>query len=165
MFGSIPRAIGLVAIGVVFGVCLDALALSPVRSAWPRQAARLRILTARQRDPAQFRKDSAAQAEIVNRLRTHRPPLEVRRTQAATNCAVSFEFQDGEYHQAKLFEVSAWDRLAPGIVVTRAFTYRETGFNKGDTATVVLPNVYCRDIIVASMGTAPVFPNLYSWAQ
>ena len=164
---SVFQAIALVLIGVVVGALLDAVILPRAHTAWARQQRSTRALTARQKDPEQFRKDSIAEALIAKRFESarNRAPIEVRRVQAFNNCAVSFAFRDTSYRAAKLFDVTAWDRLTPGTVVSRAMTYSETGFGQGDTATVVLPNVYCRDIIVASLGTSVVYPQSRYWAQ
>jgi hypothetical protein len=160
---SVPQALALVLIGVVVGAVLDALILPTAHA----MRTPMRVFTARQRDPEQFRKDSASQALISKRFESirHAVPAEVRRVQALSNCAISFEFRDTSYRAMKLFDVTAWDRLAPGTVVSRAMAYSETGFDQGDTATVVLPNVYCRDILVGSLGTSVVFPPLLYSAQ
>jgi hypothetical protein len=164
---SVPQALALVLIGVVVGAVLDAVVLPTAHSMRAERQPPIRIFTARQRDPEQFRKDSASQASISKRFAAmrHAVPAEVRRVQALSNCAISFEFRDTIYRAAKLFDVTAWDRLAPGTVVSRAMAYSESGFSRGDTATVVLPNVYCRDILVASLGTSVVFPPLLYSAQ
>lgn len=163
---SVSQAIALVLIGVVVGALLDAAILPRAHTAWARQQRSIRVLTARQKDPEQFRKDSIAEALIARRFESarNRAPIEVRRVQVFSNCAVSFAFRDST-RAAKLFDVAAWDRLTPGTVVSRAMTYSETGFGLGDTATVVLPNVYCRDIIVASYGASVVYPQSRYWAQ
>jgi hypothetical protein len=159
---SVPQALALVLIGVVVGAVLDAAILPAAHTMWVARRRAVRVLTARQRDPEQVREDSVSQALISIHFETmrHAVPAEVRRVQALSNCAVSFEFRDGSYRAAKLFDVTAWDRLAPGTVVSRAMAYSDTGFGKGDTATVVLPNVYCRDIIVGSLGMSVVLPPL-----
>jgi hypothetical protein len=164
---SVPQALALVLIGVVAGAVLDAVILPSARMVWAQRQAPIQVLTARQRDPEQFRKDSAAQALTSKQFESVRPsiPAEVRRVQAFRHCAISFEFRDTSFRAAKLFDVTAWDRMAQGTVVSRAMAYSETGFSRGDTATVVLPNVYCRDIVVASMGRSVVFPQLHHWAQ
>ena len=164
---SVPQALALVLIGVVAGAVLDAVILPSARMIWAQRRPPIQVLTARQRDPEQFRKDSAAQALTSKRFESlrHEVPAEVRRVQAFSHCAVSFEFRDTTFHAAKLFDVTAWDRMAQGTVVSRGLAYSETGFSRGDTATVVLPNVYCRDIVVASMGRSVVFPQLRHWAQ
>jgi hypothetical protein len=159
---SVPQALSLVLIGVVVGGVLDAVVLPTAHTMWAPRRPPAQVFTARQRDPEQFRKDSAEQALISKRFESmrHAVPAEVRRVQALSNCAVSFAFRDTSYRAAKLFDVTAWDRLAPGTVVSRAMAYSDTGFGRGDTTTVVLPNVYCRDIVVASLGTSVVFPQL-----
>ena len=164
---SVPQALALVLIGVVAGAVLDAVILPSARMIWAQQPPPIQVFTARQRDPEQFRKDSAAEALISKRFESVRLalPAEVRRVQAFRHCAISFEFRDTSFRAAKLFNVTAWDRLAPGTVVSRAMAYSDAGFGRGDTATVVLPNVYCRDIVVASMGRSVVFPQLRHWAQ
>jgi hypothetical protein len=164
---SVLQALTLVLIGVVVGAVLDAAILPTAHTIWAQRRPPVKVFTARQRDPEQFRKDSAAEALISKRFESmrHAVPAEVRRVQALSNCAISFEFRDTSYRAAKLFDVTAWDRLAPGTVVSRAMTYSETGFGRGDTATVVLPNVYCRDIVVAGLGTSVVFPQLLYSAQ
>jgi hypothetical protein len=158
---SVPQALALVLIGVVVGAVLDAVILPTAHIMWAQRRAPIQVLTARQRDPEQFRKDSATEALTSKRFESLRNavPAEVRRVQALSNCAISFEFRDTSYRAAKLFDVTAWDRSAPGTVVSRAMAYSEIGFGRGDTATVVLPNVYCRDIVVASLGTSVVFPE------
>ena len=164
---SVVQALVLLIIGVVVGAVLDAAILPAARGmrTGPRQP--IRVFTARQRDPEQFRKDSIAAALIARRSNRvgHSAPVEVRRVQALSNCAVSFEFRDSTHRDLKLFDVAAWDRLAPGTVVSRAMTYSETGFRRGDTATVVLPNVYCRDIIIGSFGSTMVPQQSLYWAQ
>jgi len=157
----------LVLIGVVAGAVLDAAILPTAHTIWAPRRPPARIFTARERDPEQFRQDSAAQALISKRIQSmrHAAPVEVRRVQAFNNCAISFEFRDTTYRSAQLFNVTAFDRLAPGTVVSRAMTYSDTGFGRGDTATVVLPNVYCRDIVVASLGNSFVPPQLLYSAQ
>ena len=159
---SVLQALSLVLIGVVVGAVLDAIILPAAHTMRVQRRPPTQVFTARQRDPEQFRRDSASQALISKRFEAmrHAVPAEVRRVQALSNCAISFEFRDTSYRGAKLFDVTAWDRLAPGTVVSRAMAYSETGFGRGDTATIVLPNVYCRDIVVASLGTSVVFPQL-----
>ena len=146
---SVPQALALVLIGVVVGAVLDAIILPAAHTMRAQRRPPIRVFTARQRDPEQFRKDSAADALISKRFQAmrHAIPAEVRRVQALSNCAVSFEFRDTSYRAATLFNVTAWDRFSPGTEVSRAMAYSETGFDRGDTATVVLPNVYCRDIV------------------
>jgi hypothetical protein len=54
--------------------------------------------------------------------------------------------------------VRALDRLDPGVVVAEGWAYREPGFDKGDTATVVLPNIYCGDLLIRGYGASAVAP-------
>jgi hypothetical protein len=43
-------------------------------------------------------------------------------------------------------------------MVAEGWAYREPGFDKGDTATVVLPNVYCGDLLIGGYGASAVAP-------
>jgi hypothetical protein len=164
---SVVQALVLVIIGVIVGAVLDAAILPTAHGMSVRSRPPSRVFTARDRDPYQFRLDSVAGDSLAKRIRVLRrtAPVEVRRIQALNNCAVSFVFRDTAYRALRLFSATAWDRLAPGTLVSRGMTYSDKGFGLGDTATVVLPNVYCRDIIVASFGGSPTLPQSLFWAR
>ncbi|MFN2563494.1 MAG: hypothetical protein ABR499_00615 [Gemmatimonadaceae bacterium] len=160
--GVVLGSAGLVLLGVVAGAVLEAVLLPSVRRAgFQRERwAEMRI-TARDSDPRQWREDSARVAqwqEIRMRASTPRHPREVRRVQALSACVVSFEFRDTTLRDLPLMHVRAWDRRNPGVVVAEGWAYREPGFDKGDTATVVLPNVYCRDLLIGGYGLSAVAP-------
>jgi hypothetical protein len=158
---TVLGAVGLVLLGVVVGAVLDAVLLPAVRRAQFQRQRRGEMMTARTRDPKQWREDSARLAEWEARQRDslRHSPREVRRVQALAACAVSFEFRDTTWKNLALMRVRAWDRHAPGVVVAEGWTYREPGFNKGDTATVVLPNIYCGDLLIGSYGASRVVPR------
>jgi hypothetical protein len=108
----------------------------------------------RAKDPEQWRRDSAEQA--VARLHTAGRPREIGRSQVAMHCVVNFEFRDSTYQAQPLFTAEAWARGLEGKVIAAGYTYKPDGFRRGDTARVVLPNVYCSDIVISgwSGGTA-----------
>jgi hypothetical protein len=163
--GVVLGSAGLVLVGVVAGAVLDAVLLPSVRRAasrsqrWQRWAEM--PMTARASDPRQWREDSARLAQWEEfRMRTaaRRHPREVRRVQALNACAVSIEFRDTILRNLPLMHVRAWDRRNPGVLVAEGWAYREPGFDKGDTVTVVLPNVYCADLLIAGYGASAVAP-------
>jgi hypothetical protein len=158
--GTLLGAVGLVLLGVVVGAVLDAVLLPTVRRASYQRQRRAEIRTARSRDPRQWREDSArrAQWEAREGASPQHQPREIRRVQALNACAISFEFRDTSWKNLPLMHVRAWDRLNPGAVVAEGWAYREPGFNKGDTATVVLPNIYCGDLLVGGYGASAVGP-------
>ena len=116
----------------------------------------------RRRDPAQWLRDSARRAAWQARQRAlpeRLRPREVRRVQALDACAVSFEVRDTAWAgRAVLFDARAWDRRRPGVVIASGATYREGGLGPGDTATVVLPRVYCADLVISGYGVSAVGP-------
>ena len=73
------------------------------------------------------------------------------RDRAATGgreCAVSFEFRDTVAQHMQLFKVSAWDRMHPGTVIAEGWGFSRSGFKLHDTVSVVLPKVWCEDILI-----------------
>lgn len=105
--------------------------------------------TTRDRDPKQWVQDSARMAAWEHMGRGRWGPREVARYQAAMHCAVSFQFRDTLSHHMQLFGAKAWDRNAPGVTVAEGLAFRPGGIQKGDTVTVVLPNIWCRDLVVS----------------
>jgi hypothetical protein len=154
-------------LGVVAGALLEAVLLPSVRRAKSQHErwAGMRI-TARASDPRQWREDSARLAQWEEFLAAKealarasaRHPREVRRVQAVSACAVSFEFRDTTLRNLPLLRVRARDRRNPSVVVAEGWAYREPGFDKGDTATVVLPHVYCGDLLIEGVGASAVAP-------
>jgi hypothetical protein len=147
-------------LGVVAGAVLDALLLPSVRRVWYQRQRRAEMLTARMRDPRQWREDSArlAQWEARERASPRHSPREIRRLQALSACAVSFEFRDTTWKNLQLMHVRAWDRTNPGVVVAEGWAFHDRGFDKGDTATVVLPNIYCGDLLIGSYYASAIGP-------
>jgi hypothetical protein len=114
----------------------------------------------RQRDTAKWTRDSISQARW--RAYSHLPPREVARAQAFANCAVSFEIRDTLYRKYWLLSAEARSARSPGPVLSKGWAYTAQGFRKGDTVAIVLPNVFCGDIVVASFAgsLAPPRPPL-----
>jgi hypothetical protein len=152
-------SVGLVLLGVVVGAVLDALLLPTVRRA--RFQRHTGILTAQRRDPRQWLEDSARLAQWRAREDSspRHLPREVRRVQALNACVVSFEFRDSAWKNLPLMHMRAYDRHNPGVVVAEGWAYREPGFTKGDTAIVVLPNIYCGDLLIGGYGASAVAPR------
>jgi hypothetical protein len=147
--------------GAVLGVVAGLQWARELQGRWARAERRVRPYALRLHDPAQWARDSARLAEWHARhlARPERAwPREVRRVQALHSCAVSFEVRDSAWGALPLFDARAWDFRAPGAVIAEGWTYREGGFRAGDTATVVLPNVYCADLVIAGFGASVVAP-------
>ncbi|HKG93133.1 MAG TPA: hypothetical protein VKA84_14610 [Gemmatimonadaceae bacterium] len=152
---------GGMALGGAVGLAAGLQWAPELQARWSRVERRARPYSQRLRDPEQWRRDSAKRAAWEARARA-RPaglnPREVRRVQALNTCAVSFEVRDSTWGRAQLFHARAWDRHQPGTVVAEAWAYREGGYAAGDTVTVVLPNVYCGDLLMAGYGGTWVGP-------
>ena len=98
-------------------------------------------------DPVGWRRDSILTA--VARARQAGRPREVRRTQVGPHCVVDFAIQDSIGPMGALFSAEARGRGFDGRVVARGYAYRAGGFAPGETAHVVMPEVYCSDILVS----------------
>jgi hypothetical protein len=117
-------------------------------------------------DPVQRHRDSLLNARISTYR--WRPPLEIRRVQAGAHCAVSYEMQDTLFRHLSLFSAKAFDSDGPPVLseggqpmlpLAEGAAYREGGWDRGDTVTVVLPNVWCGGLgIIGSGGTAVAPP-------
>jgi hypothetical protein len=118
-----------------------------------RRMAAARMAT-RSRDPRQWVQDSARMAAFERTARERWGPREIARYQAMMHCAVSFQFRDTLARHMQLMNARAWDRNAPGITVAEGWAFKPGGIQQGDTVTVVLPNVWCRDLVIGSFGTA-----------
>ena len=97
--------------------------------------------------PEQWRADSLEQ--VAARLRQAGLPLEVRRSQVEAHCVVDFLFRDGATPLPTLFSAEARGREFDGRVVAKGYAYAPGGFDRGDTAHVVLPNVNCGNILIS----------------
>ncbi len=167
---TVPTSL-LVALCVIAGLAIGLASGLAIGWAWPASSAIAWFhsrrppptrppYSARANDPVQWRVDSALLVRVA-RLgwATRRPPREVRRVQALNTCAVSFAIRDTTWRHRQLFNAQAWDRLAPGRIIARGYAYRDGGFDAGDTATVVLPDVWCGDLLIGGYGAAAVFPS------
>ena len=107
-------------------------------------------------DPEGWRRDSAATAarDSLFRRRYALLPRQVARAQALSHCAVGFEVRDTVHRRLKLFDARAWDWAEPGRVVAEAYAYRPGGFEPGDTAWLVFPNVHCGGLLIGAFGSA-----------
>ena len=133
-----------------------------LRREWRQLERRWGEAARRRRDPEQWRRDSARQAEWEAQARRRPRPLhprEVRRAQVFAHCAVSFEIRDSTWGALTLFNARAWARARPGLVVAEGWSYDESGYEAGDTVTVVLPNVYCSEITIGGFGAALAAPE------
>ena len=113
--------------------------------------------TRRAQNPEQWRLDSAAEATA--RVRQAGQPREVGRTQVAMHCVVNFAFGDSSFHTVPLFSAEAWRRGFEGKVIATGYVYRPGGFQRGDTARVVLPNVYCSEVVISGWAGGDAFPR------
>src|SRR5262245_59553393 len=91
--------------------------------------------------------------------RNYRRPREIARQQAAENCAVSFEFRDTVEQHMQLFKVSAWDQMYPGTVIAAGWGFSRSGFRNHDTVSVVLPKVWCGDIVISGFSATLLQPD------
>ena len=112
--------------------------------------------TRRAQNPEQWRRDSAAEATA--RVRQAGQPREVGRTQVAMHCVVNFAFGDSSFQSVPLFSAEAWRRSFEGKVIAAGYAYKPGGFRRGDTARIVLPNVYCSDVIISGWSGGAAFP-------
>ena len=112
--------------------------------------------TRRVRNPEQWRLDSVAEA--MARLRQAGLPREVGRTQVAMHCVVNFAFGDSSFQAVPLFSAEAWRRGFEGKVIAAGYAYKPGGFRRGDTARVVLPNVYCSEVVISGWSGGAAFP-------
>lgn len=110
-------------------------------------------------NPEQWRRDSLEEAAW--RIRRADLPREVARRQAGPHCVVAFVFTDTS-HQAPIFSVEARDRHFDGRVAASGIVYKSDGFGAGDTAQVVLSEVFCGSIYISGWGAdlAPTSPPL-----
>jgi hypothetical protein len=147
------------AAGALGGAVLDQfLDLRAYRFNWQRRAQRARQYRAAHVDPRQWAADSARQAALQRDLQSRWSPREIGRTQALTHCVIGFEVRDTMFQHAQLFEAEVWDRSQTGIVIARGYTFARTGFHRGDTMQVVIPNVWCGDVVVGGYGTRVIGP-------
>ena len=74
---------------------------------------------------------------------------------------VAFVFTDAAFH-APIFSVEARDRHFDGRVAASGIVYKSDGFGPGDTAHVVLREVFCGSIWISGWGAdvAPPPPPL-----
>jgi hypothetical protein len=88
--------------------------------------------------------------------------VEVRRAQVSSHCAVSFEVRDTVAAGLELFRAQAREPSSVDTgVIAEGWSYREGGYRKGDTATVVLPHIPCGNLWISGFGwssAAPVWP-------
>ena len=155
-------AVGLVlavAIGLIGGILLQQYVnFDTVHRRLARERARA-AYDARRSDPKQWAIDSTRWAASALWSRNHRRPREIARQQAAENCAVSFEFRDTLEQHMQLFKVSAWDRIHPGTVIAEGWGFSRSGFRIHDTVSVVLPKVWCEDILIGAYGATLLLPD------
>lgn len=145
-------------IGVLAGITADQyFRLRTWRELWQQRQWQAQI-DVRRRDPRQWALDSARMAhwERVDRQSQQWGPREIERHQAMMHCAVSFQFRDTLARHMQLMNARAWDRNAPGTVVSQGWAFQREGFQRGDTVTVVIPDVWCGDIVIGSFGTSLV---------
>ena len=77
---------------------------------------------------------------------------EIWRVQAFNNCAVGFRIRDTTYGPHWLVGAEAREaRTRMREPVSKGWTYTMSGFRRGDTVTIVLPNVFCGDITISSI--------------
>lgn len=113
----------------------------------------------RAKDPEQWQRDSVLQARW--RARPQPPPREIWRVQALGNCAIGFEVRDTTYGPLWLLTAEARavrGRVTGLSIVSKGWTYIMNGLRPGDTVSIVLPNAFCSDIVIASIGGSLVRP-------
>lgn len=98
-------------------------------------------------NPEQWRRDSLESAA----WRIRDLPREVARRQAGPHCVVAFVFSDTSF-RAPIFSVEARDRHFDGRVAASGIVYKSDGFGPGDTAHVVLREVFCGSIWISGWG-------------
>jgi hypothetical protein len=123
-----------------------------------QQRQRAARVDTRTRDPRQWAQDSARMASFERMARERWRPREIARHQAMMHCAVSFEFRDSLTRHMQLMTVRASDRLAPEMTRAEGWAFDPRGFQRGDTVTVVLPNVWCGDLLITGWGTSLTIP-------
>ena len=146
------------ALGFGFGIGVTAerhWRISERAQAYRAQVGRMREATSdsgrRGRDPLQWQRDSIAQARFVALRFT--APREIGRQQAFRHCAVTFEIRDTTYRRPMLFNARAHSvRSSGGPVVAEGWTFSPSGWELDDTVSVVLPNVFCGDIMITGFG-------------
>ena len=122
----------------------------PLRVAPDWAAAGLPDSVLRAKDPLKWERDSLVQAQW--RVNAHARPLEISRTQTLRHCTVAFEIRDTIYRKYWLVTADARSARSPGPVISKGWVYTTKGFGAGDTVSIVLPNVFCADIVVSSIG-------------
>jgi hypothetical protein len=107
-------------------------------------------------DPEGWRRDSAAMATRDSLFMRRRAflPRQVARAQVLSHCAVGFEVRDTVHRRLKLFDARAWDWVEPGRVIAEGYAYRPGGYQPGDTAWLVFPNVHCGGLLIGAFGSA-----------
>jgi hypothetical protein len=88
-------------------------------------------------------------------------PREIARVQAIKHCAVSFEMREAPYRKSWLFHASARSVRDPFPVLSEGWTLLTRDLRPVDTATVVIPNMFCGDITISGIGgslTQPLQP-------
>jgi hypothetical protein len=155
-------AVGLVlavAIGLIGGILLQQYVNFDTVQRRLERARTRAAYDARRSDPKQWAIDSTRWAASALRLRDYRPPREIAWQQAAENCAVSFEFRDTLAQHMQLLKVSAWDRMYPGTVIAEGWGFSRSGFRIHDTVSVVLPKVWCGDIVIGGHWATLLVPD------
>lgn len=104
----------------------------------------------RAKDPDKWHRDSLVLAQWSTTRSG--PPREISRTQTLRHCTVAFEIRDSLYRKYWLLSAAARSARSPGPVISRGWVYTTVGFGAGDTVSIVLPNVFCGDIVVSSIG-------------
>jgi hypothetical protein len=146
-------------LGVLIGITADQyFRLRTFRDYFRQQRRYAARFGTRARDPKQWVQDSARMAAWERIARDQVMPREIARFQAMMHCAVSFQFRDTLARHMQLMNAKAWDRNAPGVTVAEGWTFKPGGFQQGDTVTVVLPNVWCGDLVIGGYGTALAMP-------
>ena len=149
---ALTLAAGL-AVGILIGRHWQARTL---RVEWNRLQHWRAETRRRAADPEGWRRDSAAMAARDSLFMRRRAlfPRQVARAQVLSHCAVGFEVRDTVHRRLKLFDARAWDWAEPGRVVAEAYAYRPGGFEPGDTAWLVFPNVHCGGLLIGTFGSA-----------
>ena len=123
----------------------------------PRNVSGLPDSVLRARDPLKWQRDSVAHSRWAP---THSsPPREVSHTQTFGHCSVAFEIRDTIWGKNWLVSAEARSARSPGLVLSKGWTYTTKGFQVGDTVIIVIPNVFCSDIVITSTGGSLVVPR------
>lgn len=147
------------AAGAFGGAALEnSLGARSWRFDWQRRAQRALHYNAARRDPRQWAADSAREAAWRRAEEGRQAPREVGRVQALTHCVVQFEMRDTLYRHMELFHADAWDRSQTGTIIARGYAFAPHGWQRGDTAQIVFPNVWCGDIMVGGWGAGMIGP-------